>query len=78
MLDLIDWVGSRWQIVPERAVGDAKYGTVQNISGLEERGIKAFMPTSDLSRRTGYYPSALFRYDAEQNHYIWPQAESLP
>jgi transposase len=78
MLDLIDWVCSKWQIAPDRAVGDAKYGTVQNISGLEERGIKAFMPTSNLSRRTGYYPSDLFQYDAEQDHYICPQGEILP
>lgn len=78
MLDLLDWVCSRWKLAPERAVGDAKYGTVQNITGLEERGVKAFLPTSDLSRRTGYYPSYLFQYDAEQDHYICPQGEILP
>lgn len=29
-LDLTDWVCSRWEIQPQIAVGDAKYGTVQN------------------------------------------------
>lgn len=78
MLDLIDWVCSRWQIAPERVVGDAKYGTIQNISNLEERWIKAFLPTSDLTRRTGSYPPDLFHYEAEQDHYICPQGEILP
>lgn len=41
MLDLLDWVRARWQLKPNLAVGDAKYGTVPNIVGLEQRGIKA-------------------------------------
>ncbi len=39
ILDLVDWVRSRWRIAPKLAVGDAQYGTVPNIVGLEERGI---------------------------------------
>lgn len=39
MLDLVDWVKSRWQLDTKLAVGDAKYGAVQNIVGLEEAGI---------------------------------------
>jgi len=35
MLDLVDWVKSRWQFDLKLAVGDAKYGTVKNIVGLE-------------------------------------------
>jgi hypothetical protein len=41
ILDLVDWVRSRWKIEPKLAAGDAKYGTVPNIVGLEERGIGA-------------------------------------
>jgi hypothetical protein len=35
LLDLVDWVSSRWMIKPKLAVGYAKYGTVLNIVGLE-------------------------------------------
>ncbi|HLO14170.1 MAG TPA: transposase [Anaerolineales bacterium] len=65
ILDLVDWVRSKWKIEPKLAAGDTKYGTVPNIVGLEERGIKAYLPTSDFSQRTKYYPATLFQYDSE-------------
>jgi transposase len=78
LLDLVDWVRSRWRIKPKLAVGDSKYGTVPNIVGLEERGIKAYLPTSDFSQRTKYYPAKLFHYDSEKDHYLCPQGQILP
>jgi len=78
ILDLVDWVSSRWMIEPKLAVGDAKYGTVPNIVGLEERGIKAYLPTSDFSQRTKYYPAKLFQYDSEKDHYICPKDRYFP
>jgi transposase len=78
ILDLVDWVCSRWRLEPRLAVGDAKYGTVPNIVGLEERGIKAYLPTSDFSQRTKYYPAKLFYYDAENDYYVCPQGQILP
>jgi hypothetical protein len=57
LLDLVDWTCSRWQLEPRIAVGDTKYGTVPNIVGLEERSIKAYLPTPDLSKRSEYYSS---------------------
>lgn len=78
ILDLVDWVLSRWNLKPKIAVGDAKYGTVPNIVGLEERGIKAYLPTSDFSNRTKYYSSKLFQYDLGKNLYICPQGQTLP
>jgi transposase len=78
ILDLVDWVRFRWKITPKLAVGDAKYGTVPNIVGLEERGIKAYLPTSDFSQRTKYYPARLFQYDSEKDHYLCPQGQILP
>lgn len=77
MLDLVDWVKSRWQLDPKLAVGDAKYGTVQNIVGLEEAGTKAYMPIPDLSRRTGFYTAEDFQYDAELDHYVCPRGKKL-
>ena len=78
LLDLVDWVLSRWKIQPKLAVGDTKYGTVPNIVGLEERGIKAYLPTSDFSQRTKYYPAKFFQYDTEKDQYICPQRQILP
>jgi hypothetical protein len=78
LLDLVDWVHSKWRIEPKLAVGDTQYGTVLNIVGLEERGIKAYLPTSDFSQRTKYYPAKLFRYDSEKDHYVCPQGQILP
>jgi hypothetical protein len=78
ILDLVDWVRSRWKIEPKLAVGDSRYGTVPNIVGLEERGIKAYLPTSDFSQRTKYYPATLFQYDSERDHYLCPQGQILP
>jgi hypothetical protein len=69
---------SRWKIEPKLAVGDARYGTVPNIAGFEKRGIKAYLPTSDFSNRTKYYPAKLFEYDPENDHYICPQGKILP
>ena len=78
MLDLVDWVCSRWRLTPKIAVADAKYGTVPNIVGLEERGIKAFLPIPDLSKRNNYYPRTRFDYDVENDQYICPQGQPLP
>jgi len=78
LLDLVDWVRFRWRVAPKLAVGDTRYGTVPNIVGLEERGIKAYLPTSDFSQRTEYYPANLFQYDSEKDHYVCPQGQILP
>lgn len=78
LLDSIQWVRSRWKIDPEFVVGDAKYGTVPNIVGLEEEGIKTYIPTPHLRSRKSFYPSDMFKYDTDQNRYIFPQGQPLP
>jgi transposase len=77
MLDLARWVRFRWRLKPRIAVGDAKYGTVANIAGLEQDGICAYLPRSDFSRRTRLYPQAQFHYDAERDCYVCPQGQTL-
>jgi transposase len=77
LLDLVDWVRFRWRLEPKLAVGDTRYGTVPNIVGLEERGIKAYLPTSDFSNRTKYYPAKLFQYNPQADHYVCPQGQIL-
>src|SRR5215216_5428979 len=78
LLDLVDWVRFRWKLQPKLAVGDSRYGTVPNIVGLEEREIRAYLPISDFSQRTTYYPAKLFHYDSEKDHYVCPQGQILP
>ncbi len=78
MLDLERWVCFRWHLFPEIAVGDTKYGTIANITGLEQDGICAYLPQPDLSNRTKLYPPALFQYDPERDLFICPQGQELP
>jgi transposase len=77
MLDMVNWTCSRWQLSPTTVTADARYGTAPNIAGLEQAGIKAFVPIPDISKRTKYYHSDLFLYNAEDDHYVCPQGQIL-
>jgi hypothetical protein len=77
LLDVVRWVCARWQLHPLRATGDTKYGTVPNIVGLEQMGMRAYLPTMDFSNRTRFYPAERFQYDAENDRYICPQGQML-
>jgi transposase len=61
MLDLIRWSRFRWHLQPRIAVGDTKYGTVPNIVGLEQDGIRAYLPTPTQSRSDHFYPLERFQ-----------------
>jgi transposase len=78
MLDLARWVRFRWRLHPTIAVGDAKYGTVSNIVGLETDGLRAYLPTTDFSQRNGLYAPDQFVYDTERDLYLCPQGHELP
>lgn len=78
MLDLARWVRFRWQLRPEIAVGDGKYGTIPNIAAIEQDGIKAYTPVTNLNIRTKHYTMDDFYYNDERNHYICPQGHVLP
>ncbi|MGB3701170.1 MAG: transposase [Anaerolineales bacterium] len=77
LLEMVDWVCDRWQLKPKIASGDAKYGTVPNIVGLEKRGLKAYIPIPNLSKRTDYFPASQFKYDPENDQYRCPQGQFL-
>ncbi|MCA9903453.1 MAG: IS1182 family transposase [Anaerolineae bacterium] len=78
MLDLERWVRFRWSLLPAIAVGDAKYGTVANITGLEQDGLRAYMPQPNFGRRTKFYAQSLFQYDQERDMFLCPQGQELP
>jgi hypothetical protein len=77
MLDLVRRARFRWQLRPKQATGDKTYGTTESIKGLEDDGIRAFVPLPDLSQRTGYFPAEAFRYDASDDRYLCPQGQGL-
>jgi len=78
MLDLLHRVSFRWHLHPRRAIADAKYGTIENISALEELGIRAYMPIPNFDNRTAFYGPSQFHYDADADVYWCPQRQSLP
>jgi transposase len=80
MLDLAWWARFRWKLPLQVAVGDRKYGTIENIIGLENNGIKAYMPlhAETSGRQKGVFPRSAFVYDAEKDCYICPQGAILP
>lgn len=77
MLDLVRGARFRWRIRPRQATGDTTYGTTENIMGLEDEGIRAYVPLPDLSRRTKYFPAEAFMYDSENDRYLCPQGQEL-
>jgi transposase len=78
MLDLARWVRFRWRLRPKQATGDTTYGTLENIKGLEDDGIKAYIPLPDWSKRTALYGAQRFAYRPERDAYLCPQGQELP
>jgi hypothetical protein len=77
MLDLVRRARFRWRLRPRQATGDTTYGTIENIKGLEDDGIRAYVPLPDLSQRTDHFPAEAFTYDASGDRYLCPQGQEL-
>jgi transposase len=77
MLDLIFRTCFRWKLRPRQVTGDAKYGTEDNIVGLEGQHIRAYVALTDLEQRTGFFPPSRFRYEAERDIYVCPAGKEL-
>lgn len=77
MLDLWHWVRFRWQLQPKIAVGDSKFGSIDNIVALLHEGILPFTPRAEYAPSQAFYPQEMFRYDAEQDVYYCPQNQIL-
>jgi hypothetical protein len=78
MLDLARHTRFRWKLHPHLAVADKKYGTVSNIVGLEQDGIRAYLGMPDFRPRHKVFSHEDFRYDPEQDHDICPAGKVLP
>lgn len=77
MLDLERWIRFRWHLQPAIAVGDSKYGSVDNIVGLFQDGLTPLMPRVDYSKGKKYYTADQFRFDADQDVYYCPQGHPM-
>jgi Transposase DDE domain len=75
--DLLWHVRFRWKLHPRQVTGDTRYGTEENIQGVEDMGIRAYMPLPDWGDKAGYFGLARFRYDAEQDVYRCPEGQLL-
>jgi hypothetical protein len=44
---------------------------------LEQDGIRAYVPTADLTQRTPFYPLTAFAYVADRNIFLCPEGQEL-
>ena len=58
-------------------MGDTKYGTAENIQGVEDMGIRAYMLLPDWEQNSAYFGASAFTYDAEKDHYVCPAGQVL-
>ena len=76
-LDMLWRACFRWQFRPDQVTGDATYGTVATIVAVEDQGIRAYVPLSDVGKRPGFFGPEAFSSDAEQDVYTCPNGAVL-
>ena len=72
MLDLLWRNIFRWKIRPHQVTGDSTYGTLSNIKGVEDAGIRAYTPVIDFTRGERFFGEDKFVYDPQQDLYHCP------
>jgi IS5 family transposase len=77
LLDLLDRVRFRSHLHVRRVIGDSKYATGENLRGLAERGIRAYMPVVDYEQSSPFFRHADFTYDAATDRYRCPNGATL-
>ena len=75
---MLDRVGRRFQLRPQRLAGDTAYGAVRLLKWLVDRKITPHIPVWDKSTRSdGTFSRADFVFDGERNVYICPGGSVL-
>ena len=76
---MIDRVEERFDIKPERLIGDTNYGTAEILGWMvEEKRIEPHVPVWDRTQRTDEtFSSSDFQWDAQANEYRCPQGQPL-
>ncbi len=77
MLDLLWRVRFRWKLRTQQVTGDTTYGTVENIVGVEDEGIKAYVPLPETDKNSPLFPRRDFAWDEEREAYVCPRGELL-
>jgi transposase len=76
-LDLLWHTRFRWKLRPRHVTGDTKYGTVENIVGVEDQQMRAYFPLSEVGQRPGQFPVHAFIYDVTSDSCRCPGGETL-
>ncbi len=76
-LDLLWRTRFRWNLRPRSVTGDTKYGTVENIVGVEDQQMRAYFPLAEVGQRPGQFPVHAFAYDAASDTCRCPGREPL-
>ena len=50
---------------------------MENLKGIEDAHIRAYIPVAEKGQRTGYYGLSQFTYDAAHDQYTCPQGQVL-
>ncbi len=77
MRDLIFRTRFQWKLRPRHVTGDTKYGTIENITALEDAGIRAYVPLPNWEERYEVWSASHFRYEAQADQYRCPQGQLL-
>jgi hypothetical protein len=77
MLDLLWRARFRWQLNLHQVTGDAKYGTAENIAGVEREGIRAYMALQRSGGKPNLFGRDDFIYEPNEDVYICPAGELL-
>jgi hypothetical protein len=77
LLDQLRRTLFRRKLRPKRMIADARYGTAPNVRGVEELGMRAFIPLHEGDKSSPFFRSNAFIYHAERDAYICPQGEEL-
>ena len=77
MLDLLWHIFFRWRVRPKQVTGDTTYGTIENITVIEDAYMRAYVPLPDWEHMTPFYGPSKFSYDAEHDRYLCPQGQPL-
>ena len=77
MLDLLWRTCFRWRLRPHHVTADGKYGTLVNVSALEQAGVRAYVAVHESGDKPGFFPRDEFRYDAEEDVYACPAGKLL-
>jgi transposase len=75
---MLERVGRRFQLRPQRLAGDTAYGAVRLLKWLVDRNITPHIPVWDKSARSdGTFSRADFVFDHQRNIYICPGGAEL-